>query len=590
MSKTVKFKKVFSLILAVITVISALPAAFAADISEETVILYTNDVHCAINGYPLLAAYRAQLIDDGKNVITVDAGDAIQGEIIGTKTKGSAIVDIMNAVGYDYAVPGNHEFDYGTDTFLELANTEAQYEYTSSNFVDLREDKSVFEPYYIKEMSGVKIAFIGITSPETFTKSTPEYFKDENGNYIYGFSENEIYETVQSSADLAIAHGADVVVALSHLGIDGVQDGWRSTDVIANTSGIDVFIDAHSHETIASETYKNKNDEDVILTSGGTKFENFGQITVSADRSVEATLIDTDSVKAEAMSGYAQGEYAAVKQKVDAYNAEIAYLYDEIGISETDLVVYDDNGNWLVRSAETNMGNFVADAYVAGIEDAEVALVNAGGIRAEIKAGSVSRMDLMNINPWNNEMCVIKATGQQIADALEHGAKDYPDSSGGFLQTSEGLTYEIHEWVESPVIVDDKGSFAGIEENKPRRVRNIKINGNPIDPEKEYAVAGTVYLLTQGGDGFTMFSSDGMKTVSSTDAELLIKYFTETLGGKITAEKYENPSGRITVYETNNCTHICHGDGFLGFVWTVINFFCKLFGIHSVCACGEMHY
>ncbi len=586
----IKTNRIIAIILVLATVISLMPSAFAAD-SDEAVILYTNDVHCAIDGYPLLAAYRAELINSGKNVITVDAGDAIQGEIIGTQTSGSAIIDIMNEVGYDYAVAGNHEFDYGMQTFLDLAEYEADFEYAGSNFVDLREDKTVFEPYYIEETVIGKVAFLGITTPEAITKSTPEYFRDEDGNYIYGFSESTLYQIVQNSINSAVAEGAVAVVAIGHMGNEGVTEGWKSSDVIANTSGIDVFIDAHSHETIEKNILKNRNNDDVILTSSGTKLEKFGQVTLSANGDADAELIETESVKTEGLSEYAQGEYKAVKDKVDAYNAQIAYLYDKIGESQANMIVYDETGNWLVRREETNMGNFVADAYVAGIEGAEVALVNSGGIRSEIAIGDVSRMDLMKINPWDNDMCVVKATGQQIADALEFGARSYPENSGGFLQTSSGLTYEIHQWIKSPVKVDNMGNFAGFESGNPRRVRNIRINGAPIDLEKEYAVAGTVYLLTQGGDGFNMFNSKDIKTVEYTDAELLIKYFSETLGGKITAEKYGNEEGdgRITVYKENPCTHICHEDGFLGFIWDIASFFHKLFGINPVCECGLVH-
>ncbi len=593
MRKSFKFTKIIAVVLALVMLMSAMPTAFALN-GDELIILYTNDVHCAIDGYSLFGAYRAELINNGKEVVTIDAGDAIQGEIIGTQTQGSAIVDIMNTVGYDYAVPGNHEFDYGMETFLNLAENEANFDYISSNFVDLRTDKTVFEPYYIEETAIGKVAFVGIATPESITKSTPAYFQDEVGNYIYGFSQDTLtnfYDIIQNSIDSAIAEGAIAVVAIGHMGIDGVTNGWKSTDVIGNTYGIDVFIDAHSHETIEEQIVKNKFNEDIILTSSGTKLDKFGQVTLGIDGTIDAEHIEINSVKTDALSESAQNKYDEVKTKVDTYNAEIFYLYDSVGESEANLIVYDETGNWLVRREETNMGNFVADAYVAGMDGVDVALVNAGGIRSEIGIGDVTRMDLMEINPWYNEMCVVKATGQQIADALEFGARSYPENSGGFLQPSSSLTYEIHQWVESPVKVDSMGNFDGFEDGKQRRVRNIMINGEPIDLEKEYAVAGTVYLLTQGGDGFNMFNSDSIVKSEYTDAELLIKYFTETLGGKITAEQYGNTEGdgRITVYQENPCTHICHEDGFLGCIWDIAQFFHRIFKIDSVCDCGVAH-
>lgn len=550
-------KKFLSVILAVAMMLSFANVVFAGSLDGDVVILYTNDVHCAIDNYPTLAAYKAQLESEGNTVITVDAGDAVQGEVIGTMTEGSAIAHIMNAVGYDYAVPGNHEYDYGMERFLELAQNEAEFKYTSSNFYYLPGIDPVFEPYYIEDVNGKQIAFVGITTPESVTKSTPEYFKDENGNFIYGFptwdmQEGDLTEVVQESVDSAISEGADIVVAVGHMGIEGVTDGWKSTDVIAETTGIDFFIDAHSHEKIVSKACKNKDNENVILTSSGTKLEYFGEITLNNDGSVEFDLIDPDMIQINSMSESAKTEYNKVKTIVDEYNAEIEYLYEVIGTSYANLVAYDEDGNWLVRKSETNMGNFVADAYRA-VTGADIAVCNGGGVRAEIGIGNVSRIDLMNINPWNNEMCVIEVTGQQIIDVLEHSVRSYPELSGGFLQVS-GVTFEVNAWKQSPVIADIRGNFERIDETMERRVANVKVAGEPIDLQKTYTLAGSAYVLTEGGDGLTML--DGAKVVQSEgllcDSEMLIKYL-EMLGGKITAEQYGNPEGdgRITINEVD---------------------------------------
>ncbi len=613
MNKTVK--KTLSIILAIIMIVATIPMAFAAE-EGNVVILYTNDVHCAINDYPALAAYRAELIEQGNTVITVDAGDAIQGEIIGTFTQGEIIVELMNLTGYDYAVPGNHEFDYGMETFLELAQYSADYKYISSNLCDLRSHEPVFEPYYIEDISeDMQIAFVGISTPETFTKSTPEYFKDENGNIVYGFptihmQDDALCANVQESVDNAIAEGADIVVAVGHLGIEGVTEGWRSTDVIAHTTGIDYFIDSHSHQTINGEVYKNKHGEDVILTSSGTKFDNFGEITLSHDGSVSFELIDPDTIQIENMSDSAKSAYDDVKDLVDTYNAEISYLYDPIGTSETKLVAYEEDGQWLVRKSETNAGDFVTDAYRV-MTGADVAICNGGGVRAEIEIGSVARINLMNMNPWNNSMCIIEVTGQQLIDVLEHGMRSYPEYSGGFLQVS-GVTFELEAWNESPVITDIYGNFMEIDETMERRVTNVKVAGEPIDLQKTYTLAGSEYVLTQGGDGMTML--DGAKIVEAEgllcDSEMLIEYFNDILGGNITAEQYGNPNGdgRIKIIDVDpeipvdptpdvpdeptdtDCDHLCHKDGILGFFWKIISFFQRLFGIEQYCDCGVLHY
>ena len=592
--------KILSIILAVVMVISTFPLAFAAE--AETVILYTNDVHCAIDDYAVLAAYKAQLETEGKNFITVDAGDAIQGEVIGSMTKGEAVVDIMNAVGYDYAVPGNHEFDYGMDTFLEIAEIKAEYEYISSNFYHLTSNTPVLAPYAVENLGDYQVAFVGISTPETITSSTPEYFKDENGNYIYGFpaylgnlTDEILYENIQDSVNDAIDDGADFVIAVGHAGILGSKDGWKSTDIIANTSGIDFFIDAHSHETIESDIYKNYSNEDVILTSTGTKFANFGVLTISED-DVSFELINPDEIYIDTMSASAKSVYNTVKAKIDRYNEEISYLYDEIGTSEANLVIYDSDGIRAVRKRETNAGDFVADAYRA-VTGADVAIANGGGIRAEIEIGSISRKNLMDVNAFNNSMCVVEVTGQQIIDILEHGARKCPEVLGSFFQVS-GMSFEIHTYRESPVITDQIDNFMGIDETKERRIQNVYIGNEPIDLNQKYTLAGSTYVILQGGDGLTML--DGVKIIQQEglpcDSEMLIKYFTENLNGKITAEQYGNPDGdgRIKIIDTvsaNTCEHLCHNDCFVPqLIWKIVCFIFKVFDVQQYCDCGSLHY
>lgn len=519
-------------------------AAAEVPAPEDAVILYTNDVHCAMDGYSSLAAYRQQMLEAGYDTVTVDVGDAIQGEAVGSLTEGAALVDLMNTVPYDFAVPGNHEFDYTLETFLDLARNQAQYEYLSANFVDLLSGETVFKPYEIVEMGGRDVAFVGISTPETYTKSTPSYFQDENGNFIYSFCEDDLYQVVQSAVDGALAKGADLVVALGHLGIEGTTEGWKSTDVIANTTGIDAFIDAHAHETIPEAEYANKDGEMIPLTSTGTKFANFGKLVIGADGSITTELITPASVDTDS-SQTVQSAYQAVQDKIDGYYEDTAYLNEKLGTSEVELTINDpETGERRIRSGETNMGDFVADAYRT-IAGADIALVNGGGIRDSIGAGEVTRKDLMDVNPWNNAMCVIEATGQQILDALEHGARNNPEENGGFLQVS-GLTYEINLHVEeSPVVTDSMDLFQSVDDGKPRRVQNVRIGGEAIDPEKNYTVAGSVYTLQEAGDGFTMFQ--GAKVVKQEgmpcDSEMLIRYFTETLGGNVTAEQYGTLTG-----------------------------------------------
>ncbi len=519
---------------------------------KEAVILFTNDVHCAIEGYPKLAAYKAQLEEEGKNVVVVDAGDAIQGEAIGAQTKGSAIIDIMNETGYSYAVPGNHEFDYGVDNLLKLAASDSsKFEYLSSTFVDLRTNKTVFKPYDIAQINGMRIAFVGISTPESYIKSTPTYFQDSDGNLIYGFSQDDLYKTVQNAVDSARSEGVDKVVAIGHLGINGTTDGWKSTDVIANTSGIDVLIDAHSHEVIDGQTYKNNQGENVLLASTGTKFKYIGQLELKSDGTQQIELISPETIDVNS-SDYVKAAYERVQKKVDDYNSQIEYLYEKIGTSEIELTTNDsDSGKRVIRNKETNLGDYVSDAYRI-VTGADISLVNAGSMRSSIMNGDITRKSFVDVSPWHNKLCVIKATGQQILDALEHGARNLPQECGGFLHTS-GLTYEIHAYIDSPVVLDENGSFKAVDETKERRVSNVKVNGIAIDPDKEYKVASTFYILKNGGDGFTMFKNAEIVKQEDIpdDSEILFKYFTDNLDSVISKEKYGNPygDGRIKIYD-----------------------------------------
>ncbi len=539
--------------------------------TEEIIVLYTNDVHCGTDNYAVFAAYRAQLISEGYNVVTIDAGDALQGEMIGALTEGQAIVDIMNSVGYDYAVPGNHEFDYTVETFLDLANNNAEYQYICANFRDLIEEKEVFEPYVIRDFGDEKIAFVGIATPETYSKSTPTYFQDENGNFIYGFMGDSLYETVQTAIDNAVSDGATKVIAVGHLGISGVTEGWRSTDVIANTIGIDAFIDGHAHEVIEGDIYKNLQNEETILSSTGTKFENFGKLTISSDGSIKTELIDPDTINIDTFSAEAKSAYLAVKSKIDAYNAEFEYLFEEIGTSDAYLTQNDADGNRLVRCGETNLGDFVTDAYVA-VTGADIGFVNGGGIRSEINKGTVTRKNIMDINPWGNEMCVIEASGQQIIDALEYGMSAYPEEFGSFPHVS-GISFEVHTYIESPVITNELGDFVSIRENAQRRVTNVRVGGEEIDLDKTYTIAGSCYMLQLSG--FKMFT--GAKTVEymgpKTDSEMLVEYFEKHLNGKITAEQYGNISGAgriVMVDKAPENVPPAAGDGSMNIVWVTL--------------------
>ena len=546
-------------LLAVLLIVSMMIAGFAlaeeAPAHTPAVILYTNDVHCGIDdaiGYAGLAAYRAAYEKAGYDVLLADCGDAIQGAAVGTISKGEYIVDIMNEVGYSVATIGNHEFDYGMDQFMALKD-KAQYDYVCCNFTDL-EGNAVLTPYVIKELGGWKIAFVGVDTPETFTKSTPTYFQDGEGNYIYSFNGGnggqDLFDVVQKYVDQAIGEGADIVVALCHLGTEFIADdkAWTSSDLIANTTGIDAVLDAHSHSTIEGDLVLNKDDEEVLLSSTGTKLEALGALTITEDDEgaiVLETGLHTESLfQDDAMTAYVDGiksQYTELLSQVVAHT--------DVDLIVDDLTAVDAEGKpiRIIRAQETNLGDLCADAY-RYISGAQIGLVNGGGIRKTIPAGDITYEQIIAVHPFGNMLTVVEATGQQVLDALEMSAAKLPAENGGFLHVS-GLTFEINMAVESPVVVDENGEF--VEVNGERRVQNVLVDGAPIDPAAIYTVASHNYMLKDGGDGMNMFQGDTiLQDEVMLDNQVLINYIAEGLAGNV-GEDYAEPygQGRITIVE-----------------------------------------
>lgn len=536
-------KKILGLILALAMLLSC--TAFAEEaaapaLTKDVVVLFTSDVHCGIDqgwGYAGVAAVRDALAKDN-HVVLVDNGDAIQGEPVGTMTKGEALVELMNAVGYDVATPGNHEFDYGMERFLELTE-KASFPYISANFN--KGGELVFKPYVIKEFDGVKIAFVGISTPKTLTSSTPAYFMDDAGNFVYGFFQDEtgegVYNAVQAAVDAAKAEGASYVVAMGHTGNEAECQPWTYADIIGNTNGIDAYLDGHSHDT-DQVIMKNKDGQDVLRSGCGTKLESIGYLTISAADGSMTCGIHKWAYDFAAPELIKNDITAAVENATAALNEKLGEV---VATTMVDLVIKDPaTGVRIVRTAETNLGDLCADAY-RDQSGADVAIVNGGGVRDIIKAGDITLNDILKVHPFGNSMCVIEITGQKILDALEYAAKDVPSEFGGFLQVS-GMTYEIHTYIPSSVKMDENKMFVSVDGEY--RVKNVMIGGEPIDLEKTYTLASHNYKLKQNGDGNTVF--DGCKILQDEvkiDNQVLIDYITGTLGG-VVGEEYANPYGQ----------------------------------------------
>ena len=507
-------------------------------LDKDLVILYTNDVHCGVDdaiGYAGLAAYKKEIEDSGCYVALVDSGDAVQGAPIGTLSTGSYIIDIMNKLGYDAMTVGNHEFDYGMDRFFELKDM-ASFPVVSANFVDTKTGEPVLDAYTMKEYNGVKVAFVGVSTPKTITSSTPAYFQDGNGEFIYGFGQDEtgekMYALVQSAVDAARADGAQYVVALSHLGITADCSPWTSSELIENTNGIDIVLDGHSHSEIDCERVRNKDGAWTFLSSTGTKLNNIGMALIQTEGNISTGLV----------SGYEEKDADA-----DAFVKEIQAKFEEIlneVVAKTDvaLTIMDPEKTdvRIVRNAETNLGDLCADAYKA-MSGAEVAFVNGGGVRKNIDAGDITYGDILNVHPFGNALCMVEATGQEILDALEMSVRVAPEETGGFLQVA-GLTFEFDPKVKSSVTLDENGLFVSVDGD--RRVSNVMVNGEPLDPAKTYTVASHDYLLKNAGDGYTMFQDNNLLLDSiMLDNQVLINYITKTLNG-VVGEDYAEPYGQ----------------------------------------------
>lgn len=510
-------------------------------VSDDIVVLFDNDVHCAVDGYANLAALKKDMMEKTKYVSVVSNGDFIQGGTIGAISQGQNIIDIMNEVGYDVVTLGNHEFDYQIPQ-LEVLTDNLKSDVVSCNFKSMKTGKAVYKSYVIKQYGKTKIAYVGITTPESITKSTPAYFQDGKGNFIYGFCSDKtgkaLYNRVQKAVNDARKAGADYVVALAHLGTDGITDRWTSTSVIKNTTGIDVMLDGHSHSTFAKTTVNNKNKEKVVVSSTGTKFENIGELVIKKNGQISASLVSTK-------------DYTKTDSEVSEYIAEIKKNYEAelsvvVGKTTVDLTTLNSaTGKRAVRNAETNLGDFSTDA-IRTVLGADAAIMNGGGIRADIKKGDITYNSLLSVFPWGNMGCVLLVKGQQIKDALELGAKNYPEESGGFLQVS-GITYEINTSIPSSVKLDANAMFQSVDGTY--RVENVKIlNGitgeyEALDVNKEYKLAGINYTLRNGGDGYTMFKdAKVIKDDVMVDYDILTTYLEINLKGTVGAE-YTNPSG-----------------------------------------------
>lgn len=536
-------RKVTSLLLtfALLLVLFSVPVLAAdeltldtANLSGKLVIIHTNDTHgadVAVEGISLGTAGIAQLVKDyetaGADVLLVSAGDAIQGDPLVNLSKGSTAIEFMNIAGYDLMVPGNHEFDFGYDNLLKLKN-EADFPLVSANILDKLSGKSVFEESIIFDTVIGKVGFFGITTPETMTKANPN-----NVASLDFLAGGAMYDAAQKQVDQLKKDGAKYIICVTHLGTDESSKPNRSTDLIEKVEGIDILIDGHSHSVIDG------NEEDAtVLASAGTKLSHAGVVIID-DKGIEAKLISAE-------------EYNSVDKDV---NDEINKVAAQIDFELSDVfarteVLLDGNKAPGVRTQETNLGDFAADAILWAARQAtggnvDAAITNGGGIRASIEAGDVTMKDMKTVFPFGNTISTVQVTGSQLLEILEASSSAAPEALGAFPQVS-GIEFTIDTTVpyENGDQYPDSTYYAPA--NPGSRVKNVKIGGAALDLNKTYTIATNDFLAAGGDTYYLLKDLESYNTYVALE-DALVNYTDEVMGGVISEAKYGKPAGRINI-------------------------------------------
>ena len=499
----------------------------------KTVILHSNDVHGAITGYACIAALKTDYESRGAEVILVDAGDYSQGTTNVSTTKGADAVAMMNAAGYDVVTIGNHEFDYGYEQLMDNMS-KAEFKVVCADVFDA-DGTTIFDANYTyTTKSGVKVGFFGLETPEAQTKVNPALIKGLT------FATDDLWAVSQKQID-ALAD-ADVVICLSHLGVDNETKPYTSYDLWNNTKGIDMIIDGHSH------TVMTKGDKNEPIQSTGTAFANIGVIVIDdASKKIESNelVAVTDTMaKDEAVA-------AAAEKIIDRVKAE----YDvKFAVSKVELNgAKAPNGN---RDSETNNGDLITDAMVWQVlqnkdgltvnEDHVVAITNGGGIRAAIKPGDVTKNDINTVLPFGNTVAVVYVTGAELLEALEASTYCTPGAIGGFPQVS-GINFTLHTGKAYDANAETYPNSTYYGPKSINRVVINSINGKEFKENEIYAVV-TNNFCAAGGDTYYAFASASAQFDTGIPVdEAVMAYITRELKGVI-GEKYAAPQGRITYF------------------------------------------
>ena len=511
----------------------------AGELAGEIVILHTNDVHGAISSYAKVAALKAEYEAKGAEVLLMDAGDYIQGEPYVSVSQGETAIRLMNYVGYDVATIGNHEFDYGYENLAKLAAA-AEFPIIAANV--MYNGKTAFEANKVFELeSGVKVGVFGLSTPETATKAHPGKIKG-----VTFLSGDDMNKAAQAQVDELTAAGCDYIICLGHLGIDDSSKGYRSVDLLEAVTGIDVFIDGHSHSSLDDVKALVGEDckvGDTLLTSTGTKLATVGAVVISEDG------ISIESVDLEKYEGSDEVVEEAAQLVIDEVDAAYGEVFAK---SEVELCGEKAPGN---RTEETNNGDLIADAILwqakkdgslPVADENVIAITNGGGIRAAIAAGDITKKDVNTVLPFGNTVAYVTVKGSVLLEALEASTYCTPEAVGAFPQVA-GIEFTV----DTNKAYDQGEQYPGSTYYAPASINRVtieSINGKAFDPEATYVVV-TNDFLAAGGDTYYAFSVSTSVDTGIPMDEAVMSYITEELKGVVTAEKYGEPQGRITVLE-----------------------------------------
>ena len=500
--------------------------------TSDIVILYDNDVHGTVAGYPLMANLRDQMRQLTSHVTLVSCGDYLSGNPYGTVSLGGYPVRLMNAVGYDYVTLGNHEFDFGMQTMKQRVS-QLNAQVLCCNFSSVGQVRSIYPSYDIRRYGNRKVAFIGITTPNVPTLSTPTFFQGSLSRWLYTFYPTALDSLLQCRVDEVLHEGADYVILIAHVGSDDLPG------LVARTSGIDAVLDGHSHSVIPHTILYNRLGKPVLWTSSGAYFHAFGRLVINANGDMTSDLVPRDSVAVSASGATAVDDtLAVIRAEFDNRAQEWA--------GRSDVALRRDDAT--EGFADCTMGNYFTDAFRT-VAEADVAVMNRGGMRVDLLQGDLTMGDLWAAAPFLNKLCLVEMTGQALLDALEMGCRHWPSLGGGFLYVS-GLTYEIDPTVESPVVTDKNGIFLRVEGK--RRVCNVRVwnvkkrRYEPLNPKRTYRVAGTDYTLLNKGNGHVFNGARIIKDNVCSYTSALLIYLNDYLDS-IIGDQYLRPEGRIRV-------------------------------------------